>query len=73
MKISGGCYFGAIKRKSHVDIQSSIQCHFIECQHMTWGLPKVLMIVPLEKFNFVKGKPKTYKRKGIEMAMNRLL
>ena len=30
------------------------------------------MIVPLEKFNYLKSKPKTYKRKDIEMAMNRL-
>ena len=35
MKISGGCYFEAIKRKSHVGIQDSIQCYCIECQYMT--------------------------------------
>ena len=28
--------------------------------------------MPLDKFNFVKGKPKTFKRKDIEMAMTRL-
>ena len=72
MKISGGCYCGAIKYESLGDIQASIQCHCRECQYITGGHPNVLVIVPLDKFNFVKGKPKTYKRKDIEMAMSRL-
>ena len=72
MKISGGCYCGAIKYESLGDIQASIQCHCRECQYITGGHPNVLVIVPLDKFNFVKGKPKMYKRKDIEMAMSRL-
>ena len=72
MKISGGCYCGAIKYESLGVIEASIQCHCRECQYITGGHPNVLVIVPLDKFNFVKGKPKTYKRKDIEMAMSRL-
>ena len=72
MKISGRCYCRAIKYESHGDIQASIQCHCRECQYITGGHPNVLVIVPLDKFNFIKGKPKTYKRHDIEMAMTRL-
>ncbi len=72
MKISGGCYCGAIKYESLGDIQASIQCHYRECQYITGGHPNVLVIVPLYKFKFLKGKPKEYKIKDIEMAMCRL-
>ena len=54
------------------NIEASIQCHCRECQYITGGHPNVLVIVPLDNFKFVSGKPKTYKRKDIEMAMTRL-
>ena len=40
MKISGGCYCGAIKYESLGDIQASIQCHCRECQYITGGSSK---------------------------------
>ena len=72
MKISGGCYCGAIKYESLGDIQASIQCHCRECQYITGGNPNVIMIMPLNGFEFVKGVPKTFKRKDIENAVTRL-
>ena len=72
MKISGGCYCGAIKYESLGDIQASIQCHCRECQYITGGNPNVIMIMPLSGFEFVKGIPKTFKRKDIEKAVTRL-
>tara|TARA_B100000963_G_C22465222_1_gene597587 strand:+ start:180 stop:593 length:414 start_codon:yes stop_codon:yes gene_type:complete len=72
MKISGGCYCSSLRYVSNGDVQASIQCHCRECQYITGGHPNVLFIVPLDKFKFVKGNPKTYKRKDIKMAMKRL-
>ena len=35
IKISGGCYSGAIKYKPLGDIQATIKCHCRECQYNT--------------------------------------
>ncbi len=72
MKISGGCYCGSLRYESVGDIEASIQCHCRECQYITGGNPNVIMIMPLNGFEFVKGIPKTFKRKDIENAVTRL-
>ena len=72
MKISGGCYCGSLRYESVGDIEASIQCHCRECQYITGGNPNVIMIMPLSGFEFVKGIPKTFKRKDIEKAVTRL-
>ena len=72
MKISGGCYCGSLRYESVGDIEASIQCHCRECQYITGGNPNVIMIMPLSGFEFVKGVPKTFKRKDIENAVTRL-
>ena len=72
MKISGGCYCGSLRYESVGDIEASIQCHCRECQYITGGNPNVIMIMPLNGFEFVKGIPKTFKRKDIENGVTRL-
>jgi len=72
MKISGGCYCGSLRYESIGDVEASIQCHCRECQYITGGNPNVIMIMPLIGFEFVKGIPKTFKRKDIEKAVTRL-
>jgi len=72
MKISGGCYCGSLRYESVGEIEASIQCHCRECQYITGGNPNVIMIMPLNGFEFVKGVPKTFKRKDIENAVTRL-
>ena len=72
MKISGGCYCGSLRYESIGDVEASIQCHCRECQYITGGNPNVIMIMPLNGFEFVKGIPKTFKRKDIENAVTRL-
>ena len=72
MKISGGCYCGSLRYESVGDVEASIQCHCRECQYITGGNPNVIMIMPRNGFKFVKGIPKTFKRKDIENAVTRL-
>ena len=72
MRISGGCYCGSLRYESVGDIEASIQCHCRECQYITGGNPNVIIIMPLSGFEFVKGIPKTFKRKDIENAVTRL-
>tara|TARA_A200000113_G_C8724781_1_gene309598 strand:+ start:288 stop:689 length:402 start_codon:yes stop_codon:yes gene_type:complete len=71
MKISGGCYCGSLRYEAVGDIEASIQCHCRECQYITGGNPNVIIIMPLRGFEFVKGIPKTFKRKDIEKALTR--
>ena len=72
MKISGGCYCGSLRYEANGDVEASIQCHCRECQYITGGNPNAIMIMPLNGFEFVKGIPKTFKRKDIENAVTRL-
>ena len=72
MKISGGCYCGSLRYEANGDVEASIQCHCRECQYITGGNPNIIMIMPLSGFEFVKGIPKTFKRKDIEKAVTRL-
>ncbi|MFL2819106.1 MAG: GFA family protein [Candidatus Puniceispirillales bacterium] len=72
MIIEGGCYCGSLRYKVNGKVQASIQCHCRECQYITGGHPNVLMIMPLDGFNFIKGQPQTFKRKDIDKAMTRM-
>ena len=72
MRIKGGCYCGEIRYVSNGDAQASVQCHCRECQYITGGHPNVLMIMPLDGFKFLSGKPKEFKRNDLENSMTRL-
>ena len=61
MNIKGGCYCNEIRYESKGEIQASIQCHCRECQYITGGNPNVIMIMPIEGFKFVSGKPHAIK------------
>ena len=63
MKIEGGCYCGEIRYLADGEPQASIQCHCRECQYITGGNPNVIMIMPLQSFKSLKGKPKEFKSK----------
>ena len=72
MSIEGGCYCGEIRYVSKGEAQASIQCHCRECQYITGGNPNIIMIMPLNEFKFVKGKPEEFKRIDIKNAVTRL-
>ena len=72
MNIEGGCYCGEIRYVSKGEAQASIQCHCRECQYITGGNPNIIMIMPLDGFKFVRGKPQEFKRSDIENAVTRL-
>ena len=72
MKIQGGCYCGEIRYLSLGQPQASIQCHCRECQYITGGNPNVLMILPLDDFQFTKGISKEFKRSDLENPVTRL-
>ena len=61
MNIEGGCYCGDIRYSSKGEPQASMQCHCRECQYITGGNPNVIMIMPLEGFEFTKGQAQELK------------
>ena len=71
MHIKGGCYCSEIRFESKGEPQASIQCHCRECQYITGGNPNVIMIMPIEGFKFVSGKPKEFKRNDLENGYER--
>ena len=72
MNIEGGCYCGKIRYVSKGEVQASIQCHCRECQYITGGNANVIMILPIDGFKFVRGKPQEFKRSDLEKAVTRL-
>ena len=72
MLITGGCYCNEIRYESTGKLQASLQCHCRECQYITGGHPNVIMIMPLEGFQFTKGQQKEFKRNDIDKAVTRL-
>ena len=72
MNIEGGCYCGDIRYEAKGEVQASIQCHCRECQYITGGNPNVIMILPIDGFKFVRGKPQEFKRSDLEKAVTRL-
>ena len=72
MNIKGGCYCGKIRYESKGEVQASIQCHCRECQYITGGNANVIMILPIDGFKFVRGKPQEFKRSDLEKAVTRL-
>ena len=72
MKIQGGCYCGEIRYLSLGKPEASIQCHCRECQYITGGNSNVLMIFPLDDFQFTKRNPKEFKRSDLENPVTRL-
>ena len=72
MNIEGGCYCGDIRYEAKGEVQASIQCHCRECQYITGGNPNVIMILPIDGFKFVRGKPQEFKRSDLEKSVTRL-
>ena len=72
MNIEGGCYCGEIRYEAIGEVQASIQCHCRECQYITGGNANVIMILPIDGFKFVRGKPQEFKRSDLEKSVTRL-
>ena len=66
MITTGQCYCGSLKYEIAAQAEAAFQCHCRECQYITGGHPNVLMIMPLDGFKFVSGKPQEFKRSDLE-------
>ena len=71
MKVTGGCYCGAVRYEIDGDPQASLQCHCRECQYISGGFPAALMLFSLESFQLTSGQMKQYRRSDLERPVTR--
>ena len=71
MKITGGCYCGAVRYEIDGEPQASLQCHCRECQYISGGFPAALMLFPLEIFQLTSGEMKQFRRSDLERPVTR--
>ena len=71
MKLTGGCYCGALRYEVEGEPMMRIQCHCRECQHITGGMANVSIGMPADGFQYVKGTPKQFQRSDLEEPVRR--
>lgn len=71
MKLTGGCYCGAVRYEAQGEARFKGQCHCRECQYITGGAENVFMVMPADGFTYVKGKPATFTRDDLEVPGTR--
>ena len=71
MKITGGCYCGAVRYEMNGDPQASLQCHCRECQYISGGFPAALLLVSLDSFQLSSGEMKQFRRPDLEHPVTR--
>ncbi len=71
MKLTGGCYCGAVRYEAEGEPMMKAQCHCRECQYITGGSPNTFVIMPIDGFKYTNGAPKQFKRNDLERAVTR--
>jgi len=71
MQFEGGCYCGELRYEVTDEPAIKSQCHCRECQYFSGGGPNYFMLIAQDGFAYLKGQPKTFKRRDIEKAVTR--
>ena len=71
MKLTGGCYCGAVRYEADGAPLMQAQCHCRECQYITGGSPNMFVAMAPDAFKYTKGAPKQFARKDLEKPVTR--
>ena len=71
MKLTGGCYCGAVRYEAEGQPLMQAQCHCRECQYITGGSPNMFVAMAPDGFKYTKGTPKQFSRKDLEKPVTR--
>ncbi len=71
MKLTGGCYCGALRYEAEGAPLMKAQCHCRECSTLTGGSPNVFVAMPVDGFSYTKGTPASFTRSDIPNPVTR--
>jgi hypothetical protein len=71
MKLTGGCYCGAVRYEAEGEPIARSQCHCRECQYITGGAENLVLIMPAAGFRYTKGEAKGFSRPDLETPVTR--
>ena len=71
MKLTGGCYCGAVRYEAEGEPMMKAQCHCRECQYITGGSPNMFVAMAPDGFKYTKGAPKQFARKDLANPVTR--
>lgn len=71
MRLTGGCYCGAVRYGVEGEARMQAQCHCRECQYMTGGGPNYFLMMPAEGFHYEQGAPAHFSRDDIDNPVTR--
>ena len=71
MKITGGCYCGAVRYELEGEPQASLQCYCRQCCHQSGGNSVPLMRFSLSAFRLTSGEMKQFRRPDLDAPVTR--
>jgi len=71
MKVTGGCYCGALRYEAEGEPVMKGECHCRECQYFTGGQANDFMAMPEPGFRYTKGTFTAFRRADLEHGVTR--